>query len=218
MKEAILSLIATLTLFGGTIGIQPTVEEIEEPILGAAPHVLNVSQGGTKSSSFSINSVLVSGTTTTGALTASSSPSFGYLIATSTTATSTIAGGLKITGGGLTSSTLTGCDTIDTDSSGNLTCGSDATGAGGSFPFTPTTWGGVLANSTTTLIQFLAGTVSATSSIGTLTSGVITATSSLTVPSLTSALTLTGTGGLFAEYTGTSCTNQFPRSLSARSE
>src|SRR3990167_5704713 len=100
-----------------------------------------------------------------------------YFTGTSTTTTSTIAGGLKITGGGLTSSTLTGCDTIDTDSSGNLTCGSDATGAGGSFPFTPTTWGGVLANSTTTLIQFLAGTVSATSSIGTLTSGVITATS-----------------------------------------
>lgn len=36
-----------------------------------------------------------------------------------------------------------------------------------------------------------------------------------TVPALTSAITLTGAGGLFAEYTGTSCTNQFPRSLSA---
>ena len=212
MKETIIALIATLTLFGNSIG---NFQE-EEPILGVAPYIFTISQGGTKSSSFSPNSVLVSGTTTLGALTASSSPSFGYLIATSTTATSTIQGGLKITGGGLTSSTLTGCDTIDTDSSGNLTCGSDATGAGGGdFAWTPTTWGGVLANSTTTLIQFLAGSVSATSSIGTLTSGAVTATSSLTVPSLTSALTLTGAGGLFAEYTGTSCTNQFPRSLSA---
>jgi hypothetical protein len=37
----------------------------------------------------------------------------------------------------------------------------------------------------------------------------------LTVPDLTSALTLTGAGGIFAEYAGTSCTNQFVRSLSA---
>ena len=37
----------------------------------------------------------------------------------------------------------------------------------------------------------------------------------LTVTDLTSALTLTGAGGIFAEYTGTSCTNQFVRSLSA---
>ena len=37
----------------------------------------------------------------------------------------------------------------------------------------------------------------------------------LTVPALTSAITLTGAGGIFAEYTGTSCTNQFTRALSA---
>lgn len=37
----------------------------------------------------------------------------------------------------------------------------------------------------------------------------------LDVDGLTSALVLTGAGGVFAEYTGTSCTNQFPRSLSA---
>src|SRR3990167_2742943 len=36
-----------------------------------------------------------------------------------------------------------------------------------------------------------------------------------TFSSLTSALVLTGAGGLTAEYTGTSCTNQFPRSLDA---
>ena len=43
----------------------------------------------------------------------------------------------------------------------------------------------------------------------------ITATGTLTVTPLTSALVLTGAGGAFAEYAGTSCTNQFPRSLSA---
>ena len=37
----------------------------------------------------------------------------------------------------------------------------------------------------------------------------------LTVTDLTSALTLTGAGGIFAEYTGTTCTNQFVRVLSA---
>src|SRR3990167_9641093 len=96
-------------------------------------------------------------------------------------ATSTFPSGLKITGGGLTSSTLTGCDTIDTDSSGNLTCGSDSGVGSAAFAWTPTTWGGVLANSTTTLIQFFAGTVSATSSIGTLTAGAINATSTITL-------------------------------------
>lgn len=39
-------------------------------------------------------------------------------------------------------------------------------------------------------------------------------TTALNVSSLTSALTLTGADGAFAEYAGTSCTNQFPRSLS----
>src|SRR3990167_3248145 len=37
----------------------------------------------------------------------------------------------------------------------------------------------------------------------------------LDVDNLTSALTLTGAGGIFAEYTGTTCTNQFVRVLSA---
>ena len=37
----------------------------------------------------------------------------------------------------------------------------------------------------------------------------------LAIPSLTSALMLTNANGLFAEYAGTSCTNQFVRSLSA---
>ena len=37
----------------------------------------------------------------------------------------------------------------------------------------------------------------------------------LDVDGLTSALTLTGSGGVFAEYTGASCTNQFVRVLSA---
>lgn len=43
----------------------------------------------------------------------------------------------------------------------------------------------------------------------------LTVTGNFIVEPLTSALVLTGTGGAFAEYAGTSCTNQFVRSLSA---
>ena len=44
--------------------------------------------------------------------------------------------------------------------------------------------------------------------------GAVIATSTLTVNPLTSALIITGADGLMAEYSGTSCTNQFVRSLS----
>lgn len=43
----------------------------------------------------------------------------------------------------------------------------------------------------------------------------LTVTGNLIVQPLTSAIVLTGVGGSFAEYAGTSCTNQFVRSLSA---
>jgi hypothetical protein len=52
-------------------------------------------------------------------------------IATSTTASSTFAGGIRVTAGGAQISNLTSCDSLDTDSSGNLICGTDA-GAGAS--------------------------------------------------------------------------------------
>jgi len=53
----------------------------------------------------------------------------------------------------------------------------------------------------------------ATSTFGT--DGALSVATSLTVPTLTSALTQTDANGLFAEYAGTSCTNQFVRALSA---
>jgi hypothetical protein len=76
---------------------------------------------------------------------------------------------------------LATCDSTTgklTWANGFFGCGTDFnTGGGGGFAWTPTIWGGVNANSTSTLIQFLAGTVSATSSVGTLTVGSISATS-----------------------------------------
>ena len=120
---------------------------------------------------------------------------------------------LSVSGGLATWVSTSTCAQITGSSA--LCDGDDATGAGGSFPFTATTWGGVNANSTSTLLLLEAGGVISTSSIGNLVSGSLTATSSFTVPGLTSALTLTGAAGLFDEYTGATCTNQFVRSLSA---
>lgn len=51
--------------------------------------------------------------------------------------------------------------------------------------------------------------------MGNASSTALTITSGLDVDTLTSALVLTGAGGDFAEYAGATCTNQFPRSLSA---
>src|SRR3990167_6487859 len=120
---------------------------------------------------------------------------------------------LSVSGGLATWVSTSTCAQITGSSA--LCDGDDATGAGGSFPFTATTWGGVNANSTSTLLLLDAGGVISTSSIGNLVSGSLTATSSFTVPGLTSALILTDSDGLSAEYTGASCTNQFIRVLSA---
>lgn len=104
------------------------------------------------------------------------------------------------------------------------------------YPFTPiTAFGSTFAAGTTsqmyinnsTFPSFFAVNASSTAlsatslSIGgsgttTISSaGAVSIPSGLTVADLTSALTLTGAGGLFAEYTGTTCTNQFVRVLSA---
>jgi len=56
---------------------------------------------------------------------------------------------------------------------------------------------------------------SATTTISTAGSLALPTGATLTVTDITSALTLTGAGGIFAEYTGTTCTNQFVRALSA---
>jgi hypothetical protein len=77
---------------------------------------------------------------------------------------------------------LVSCDTIDTDANGMLSCGTDATGAGGSFPFTVNTG----YNSTSTVIGFngLFSTASSTFS------------SSLLLPSLAQGFLYTGSNGL----------------------
>lgn len=99
------------------------------------------------------------------------------------------------------------------------------TGAGGGDPFTHPAAG----QSATTSLMLFNGQASSTQFSayrayfgGTATSTfdlegdlALPAAGTLTVPALTSALLLTDSGGLLAEYTGTTCTNQFVRILSA---
>ncbi len=100
-----------------------------------AARVLRVPQGGTGFGSSSPSTLLVTGSTTTDRLFASSSPQMGHLIATTTDATasgnniatSTLSGAL-IVGEGVQFGSLISCDTIDTDSNGALTCGVDVGG------------------------------------------------------------------------------------------
>ena len=162
-------------------------------------------------------------------------------------ATGTVSGsgGINVTAG---RSAIGGALAISADCTtitggAGLCDGVDDTSAGGAFAWTPTTWGGVAANSTSTLLLLNAGAVISTSSVGQLTVGTLTATSTtasttlddfffvqgqgtglsvtnatigtqLAVTPLTSAILLTGATGILAEYTGATCTNQFIRSLS----
>src|SRR3990167_5279276 len=88
------------------------------------------------------------------------------------------------------------------NSSGVYAPAADATGAGGGdFAWTATSWGGVAANSTSTLLLLYAGAVVSTSSIGNLTVGVLTATSTTASSTLDDVLFVQGQG------TGLSLTN-----------
>jgi hypothetical protein len=73
--------------------------------------------------------------------------------ATNTTATSTFSGGLEADLG-VKFPNIVSCDTLDTDINGNVKCGTDATGAGGPFPFTTGTYGAQTVNSTSTGLWF----------------------------------------------------------------
>ena len=105
-------------------------------------------------------------------LSATSSPTAGYFVATSSVASILpYASSTAITVSGTASSTnliVSGLNSADCDvkssTSGVLSCGTDT---GGTFPFTATTFGATTANSTSTLIGFTQGIYSlASSTIG----------------------------------------------------
>lgn len=158
-------------------------------------------------------SILTSNSALFGATATSSFSSAGAL---------TLATALTVANGGTGASTLTGC--LTGNGTGAITgSGTCATFA---FPWTVSTPNAQTGNSTTTLLRFLGGASTtvmtansakfgqtATATIST--AGAVTIPSGLTVADLTSAIVLTGSGGLFAEYTGIDCTNQFVRDVSA---
>lgn len=79
-----------------------------------------------------------------------------------TSGTSTLAG-LRIPTQGLTITTLANCNTIDTDASGNFSCGTDATAAGAADPFTWSTTYNTLSAATTSAMWLTTGSLFASS-------------------------------------------------------
>jgi len=129
--------------------------------------VISSSTGGTATSTlFSVSNtgaIAASGAITS---TANQKNVFPYASSTALTAENLFATNATTTA--LTVSNLISCDTIDTDASGNLKCGSDASGGGGggTYPFTPAlNWNAL--NQATSGILWLQNGLNASSSIRT---------------------------------------------------
>src|SRR3990167_7157189 len=141
---------------------------------------------------------------------------------TTTNLFSTTASTTNFFGGGLI--TCQSGNVLTYDGAGRFGCTADAQGAG-TFSFTPDTYGlcSQIVNATSTglwlkgsPLGLIASTTFATNATTTnATTTNLSVSGEFDVDNLTSALTLTGSTGVFAEYTGTTCTNQFVRVLSA---
>ena len=149
-----------------------------------------------------LNNIIQSGTSTYyGGITA---PVFN---ATSTVASSTLRG-LILSSGGFKVSTLTSCTALETDGSGNVLCGSDATGAGGSNPFSSLTVGGTIYQATTSPLYLSGGMITGTSTVGTLTatsSPIFLGLSGILKGNNTSALTVAADGTDFTLIDALTC-------------
>lgn len=101
----------------------------------------------------------------------------------------------------------------------DLCDGGDATGGGGSFPFTTATTYSTTTNSTTTPLWMKGNQfslfASSTSVFDNASTSLLNVFGEVDLDTYTSALLLTGSTGVVAEYAGTTCTNQFVRVLSA---
>lgn len=154
--------------------------------------------------------------TTTKGFIVSASSTVSALTVTNGTTTSATSTDLYVSG----STRLASLSGLLKASSGVVTtavAGTDYQTFGYPFPSNATSTlltftGGILVNNSTSTITNLVMT-EATSTNATTTNLSISGT--LDVDGLTSALVLTGSTGIFAEYAGTSCTNQFVRSISA---
>lgn len=178
-------------------------------------------------------SSLLIGTTATNTISSTATSTFqkgieiaGGALSITGTATSTLANGISLSGGCISvnsvcASVFTGSGAADkvafwTSASGlssNTNFHFDASlirlGIGTTSPYAKLSVAGQ------TVAEYFTATSSIASTFPNASSTVLSVSSSFAVTPLTSALTLAGTDGTFAEYAGTSCTNQFPRSLDA---
>ena len=145
-------------------------EDVSDPITFlsvSASGVLAISEAGTATTTIrgalATSTFAGGGSFTTGGL----STSGGFTLTgglfrsteelvVSSSATSTFTGGIYAND---LRTNLPSCDSLDTDASGAIICGTDSTGSA-TFPFTPNTWG----NSTSTTLGFLNGFISSASS------------------------------------------------------
>jgi hypothetical protein len=142
------------------------------------------------------------GNTTLTLLNARSGASIGFRIANTDVANFNTSGGFGF-----------GSTYYNIDAGANNMIIEGNVGIGASAPTTKLeVQGGLLVNNSTSTITNIFS-INSTSTNATSTNLSISGT--LDVDGLTSALTLTGSTGIFAEYAGTSCTNQFVRSLDA---
>ncbi len=125
--------------------------------------------------------------------------------------TADVTGTLPIANGGTNATSLD--DILGTTNQLTVTNGANTIIGGNATLSIPSLF--VIQQASTTIFSatdsFFGGT--ATTTIGTDGSVALPASATLTVPDLTSALILTNGSGVFAEYTGVDCTNQFIRDL-----
>jgi hypothetical protein len=205
--------------------------------IGDTTGTLQVARGGTGQTSFAQGWLHSNGST----LTSSTSPTVNYITATSTTATSTFAGGVRVTGGGVTINTLncsaylnSGKLTVGAD--GSVTCSDDNGGAGGGISTylgltdTPSSYtanaiqyanAGATALTQSSSLTFdgtkLITNYASTTALTVSGQGYFAtaSTTNLIISSVPSALVLTSSTGLAGAYGGATCPGALIQSINA---
>lgn len=145
-----------------------------------------------------------------------------FRVSSTTITGSTLLTNATTTSLGVLDLTAASCD-VKSTTSGSLYCGTDSEGSA-TFSYTPGTFNGQNVNATSTGINFTGSPLSiiASSSLTTNATTTNATSTSLNVSgqvdfdAYTSALLVTGAGGILAEYAGAAaCTNQFVTALSA---
>src|SRR3990167_7657155 len=146
----------------------------------------------------------------------------GYFTATSTSNASTFTNSSTTLGSfGYASSTLyygaglADCNTGNmlTWTAGRFGCEDDTEGSGGDYPFTPQFYEALYQATSSRIMASSTVAINATTTNATTTN--LNISGQIDVDGLTSALVLTGAGGVFAEYAGAGCTNQVVEDISA---